>query len=298
MKKRTETKEGPTPTPAKVTGAEPRAALPEGRPSRVYSPRANSKAAKTAKTAGKSALGKLAAFDSPAPFEAPAPLVSRFEVQKQTRSGAWGTLWSEGPVRFDTLEEAEAEEERVFADWSRGPAHRVIRVDDVLMLSALDLDEFAVPLVARFWRLHRPEKEREDFLQPFYDRKRRDVEANWARLSGWEGSTIYFAPEVELPGLWRRFPFARPRTVEDVVRLLTLHELAHYALGHNGLSTSLDHEGTREELREKFAAMEREADVLTAHFWREGLTSATVPKRLPRGLRRDVKPENGDEVAA
>jgi hypothetical protein len=240
----------------------------------------------------------LAPFDSPAPFEAPPPLVSRFEVQKQTRSGAWGTLWSEGPVRFDTLEEAEAEEARVFADWSRGPAHRVIRVDDVLMLSALDLDEFAVPLVARFWRIHRPEKEREDFLQPFYDRKRRDVEANWARLSGWEGSTIYFAPEVELPGLWRRFPFARPRTVENVVRLLTLHELAHYARGHNGLSVSLDHEGTREELRAKFEAMEREADVLTAVFWREGLTRTTVPKRLPRGLHRDLKPGNDVEAAA
>lgn len=63
------TKKSPAPSTAKKTGAEPRAALPEGRPSRVYPPRATSKAAKTAKTAGKSALGKLAAFGGEARLE-------------------------------------------------------------------------------------------------------------------------------------------------------------------------------------------------------------------------------------
>ncbi len=66
------TKKSPTPSTAKKTGAELRAAHPEGRPRRVYPPGATSKTAKTAttaKTAGKSALGKLAAFGGDRPLE-------------------------------------------------------------------------------------------------------------------------------------------------------------------------------------------------------------------------------------
>jgi hypothetical protein len=61
------TKKSPAPSTAKKTGAEPRAAHPGWRPSRVYAP---SKAAKAANTAGKSALGNLAAFGGEARLEA------------------------------------------------------------------------------------------------------------------------------------------------------------------------------------------------------------------------------------
>ena len=64
------TKKSPTPSTAKKTGAELRAAHPEGGPSRVYPPRTASKTAKAAKTAGKSALGKLAAFGGEGLLEA------------------------------------------------------------------------------------------------------------------------------------------------------------------------------------------------------------------------------------
>ena len=65
----TRRKKSPTPSTAKKTGAELRAALPEGLPSRVYPPQEAAKAAKTAKAAGKSALGKLAAFGGDGPLE-------------------------------------------------------------------------------------------------------------------------------------------------------------------------------------------------------------------------------------
>lgn len=205
-------------------------------------------------------------------------LVTRYEVQRQRRSGAWGTLFDEGPVRFDTRREAAAEIRRL-GEWD---PLRVVVVEGVLRITELDLEEYVFPLVARFWRLWAPGRARNKTLQPYLDAKRVDVGTNWAILSGWHPAPIEFAPDVEVPRLWKRFPFARPRTVEGVLRLLTLHELAHYAQGHNGLSVSLDHKGTREELRAKFEEMERQADELTAIFWRDGLTTRTVPRFVPR----------------
>lgn len=202
--------------------------------------------------------------------------VTRFEVQRLYRPDLWGPLFSEGPVRFDTRREAAAEVARVGEGWD---PLRIVPIEGVLKLSRLDLEEFVFPLVARFWRLWAPGQERKD-LSPYIDKPRREqVGTDWARLSSWAGRSICFAPEVELPALARRFPFARPRTVEGVLRLLTLHELAHYVHGHNGLLTSLDHKGTPEALRVKRATMEAEADALTALWWREGMRPGNVPHR-------------------
>jgi hypothetical protein len=214
-----------------------------------------------------------------------APLVTRYEVQRQRRSGAWGTLFGEGPVRFDTKREAAAEIRRL-GKWD---PLRIVLVDGVLRISELDLEEHVFPLVARFWRLWAPGRARDGALQPYLDVKRFEVGTNWAILSGWHPAPIGFAPEVEVPRLWKRFPFARPRTVEAVLRLLTLHELAHYARGHNGLSVSLDHRGTREELRSKFAVMEKEADELLLVFWMKGLTAETVKPRVVAAKGRAAK---------
>lgn len=107
------------------------------------------------------------------------------------------------------------------------------------------------------------------------DRKREHVGRNWAVLSSWAPRPVYFAPEVPLDALHRRFPFAQPRDVAGVLRLLMLHELAHHALMHCGLTVSLN-AGSREERNRGFEEMEAAADVQTAIFWREGLSSATV----------------------
>ena len=98
---------------------------------------------------------------------------------------------------------------------------------------------------------------------------------------------------MELPGLRKRFPWARPRNVASVLRLLTLHELAHYVHGHNGLAASLRHRGSREALAAKFATMEAKADEITRVWWRDGLSRVNVPIRkeyepaaVPRRRRR------------
>ena len=214
-------------------------------------------------------------------------LVTRYEVEELSKGKAWRppTDWGE-PVRFDTKGEAKAEVARRTAGWATAPAFRVVEVSGVLRLTELDLEEFVTPLVARFWRLCFPGREKGDRLRVFFDKKRHDVLGNWATLSPWEGRALCFAPEVEVPRLWKRFPFARPRTVEAVLRLLTLHELAHYAYGHNGLSASLAHEGPREDLAAKIAAWEAEADRLAALWWRKGLTPDTVTAAAAKAARK------------
>lgn len=201
--------------------------------------------------------------------------VIRYEVQRLYRPDAWGPLFGEGPVRFDDAKAAEKERRRVESPTFRC---RVLAVPAVLKVTRLDLDEFVVPLVARFWRLHAPGSERGHALEVILDGPRREqVGTDWARLSGWGGRPIYFAPEVELPGLRMRFPWARSRDVAGVLRLLTLHELAHYVLDHNGLRVSFD--VSRADQPGTFAAMEREADDLAAVWWCEGLTAGNVPRR-------------------
>lgn len=160
--------------------------------------------------------------------------------------------------------------------------NRIVRVTE------RDLLRSALPLVRRYWRLHRPGESR-DYpygpgrrLEPILDETREDVGNDWARLSSWAPRPIFFAPEVPVDRLHVRFPFARPHAVAGVVRLLTLHELAHHALGHCGLRTSLD-AGSREELARAFETMEAEADALMRVFWADGLTPATV-----RPYRREV----------
>lgn len=234
------TKKSPTPSTAKKTGAELRAAHPEGRPSRVYPPQPTPKTAKTAKTAGKSALGKLAAF------------------------GGEGHLEERVSVPVFTID-ADA-------------IHRAT----ALPVTERDLVLHALPLVETYWRLRRPGEPRvrpgygpTPALEPILDAKREEVGRNWAVLLSWAPRPIFYAPEVQLDALHRRFPFARPRSVAGVVRLLTLHELAHHRHGHSGLSASLD-AGSREELVKSFRAMEAEADETTETFWREGLSARTV----------------------
>lgn len=209
------------------------------------------------------------------------PGVTRFEVEREVRSGEWASLgnleslsFGEGPVYFATRKEAEAELRRSRRA-VRPAALRVVEVPDLVPVEPLDLEEFALPLVVRYLRL-RGAKHRNGWLEPMLDSKRATVGRDWATVSGWERRAMVFAPEVPLGKLRERFPFARPSTVEDVVRLLTLHELAHVALGHNGLEDSFRHPGRREVLEERFAAMEREADRLTALWWRKGLTPETV----------------------
>lgn len=98
------TKKSPAPSTAKKTGAEPRAAHPGGRPSRVYAP---SKAAKTANTAGKSALGKLAAFGGEA----------RLEERVAALERAVMTLAVHLPAAlFDVQGHADAKTKRILAD--------------------------------------------------------------------------------------------------------------------------------------------------------------------------------------
>jgi len=187
------------------------------------------------------------------------------------------------PVFYRT----EAEAKAALAEWVavfKRVRFRVVSLPGFVAIEPLDLEEFALPLIVRYMRLHGT-KDRGGRCQPVLDRKRGNVGHDWASLSGWEKRAIYYAPEVPLAGLRRRFPFARPSTVEGVVRLLTLHELAHYAMAHNGLSESLGHRGPREALAERFDAMEREADVLTALWWREGLTPETVTTAAARSAR-------------
>lgn len=202
--------------------------------------------------------------------------VTRYEVQRLHAPDAWGPLFGEGPVRFADAKAAESKwREQDHGNW-RGSL-RVVAVPGVLLVAQLDLEEFVVPIVAKFWRLHAPGVERDVLGVHLDDDRRRDVESDWARLSGWEDRTIYYAPEVELPALRQRFPWARPRNLEAVLRLLTLHELAHYVHGHNGLSVSFD--VPRAEQPARFAAMEREADELATVWWCEGLTPGNVPRR-------------------
>lgn len=216
--------------------------------------------------------------------------VTRFEVQREIRPGLWvsfnpGSLhFPDAPVYFRNRKDAEKE----MALARRCSSTRAVRVEaheGLVAIEPLDLEEFALPLIVRFLRL-RGETDRKGQLQPRLDEKRHAVLGKWAILSSWEGRALCFAPEVPLKALGRRFPFARARTVEAVLRLLTLHELAHYAMAHNGLLTELDHKGTPEALRKKFDTMEAEADVLTALWWKEGLTPETVTVKAAKAARK------------
>ena len=151
-----------------------------------------------------------------------------------------------------------------------------------------DLRQHALPLVEKYWKLRRPGEPRvrpgygpTPALEPILDADREEVGRNWAVLSSWAPRPIFYAPDVPLEALHRRFPFARPRSVAGVVRLLTLHELAHHARGHCGISISLN-ASSREELVQRFEDIEAEADELTAILWRESLSRRTVPRYLPR----------------
>ncbi len=164
----------------------------------------------------------------------------------------------------------------------------------LLRLDVNDLDQYATPVVVEFWRLWRPREPRAwradgDYrgvpLQPLLDDAIRDA---FAELSDMEARAILISPTIDLGKLGQRFPWARPRTVAGVLRLLVLHECAHFALGHNGLRTALDHRGDNASLRAKAGAMEAEADGLTRRWWREGLTRANVP--TSRGIAfRDLE---------
>jgi len=211
-------------------------------------------------------------------------LVTRYEVEREVRPGVWDSLgnpaslnFPDAPVYYRNRKDAEREMARSRRSWP-ACALRVVAHEDLVAIEPLDLEEYVLPVVIRYMRL-RGETDRRGRLQPFLDAKRLTVLKNGATLSPWEGRALCFAPEVPLKALHRRFPFARPRTVEAVLRLLTLHELAHFACGHNGLSVSLDHRGSREELRMKFDAMEAEADKLLVVFWKKGLTAETVKPR-------------------
>lgn len=205
--------------------------------------------------------------------------VTRYEVQRETAPDRWETLgrlgslaFREGPVYFGTSREAERELR--FSARAVAPHRlRVVEVADVVTIEPLDLEEFALPLVVRFLRL-RGAKHRNGRLEPLLDARRATVGRDLATLSPWEHQEIVFAPEIPLGRLRERFPFARPETVEDVVRLLTLHELAHVAFAHAPLAANGRPESA--ERRARCDAMEREADALTALWWREGLTPATV----------------------
>lgn len=217
--------------------------------------------------------------------------VTRYEVQREVAPGVWASLGTPGSINFPDAptfyrDRKDAEKEMALSRRC-GPtrALRVVTHEDLVAIEPLDLEEFALPLVVRFMRL-RGETDRKGRLQPLLDEKRRTVLGKWATLSSWEGRSLCFAPEVPLKALGRRFPFARARTVEAVLRLLTLHELAHYAMGHNGLLAQLDHKGTPEGLRKKFATMEDEADVLTALWWKKGLTPETVTAKVAKAARK------------
>jgi len=207
--------------------------------------------------------------------------VTRYEVEREVRPGVWDSLgnpaslnFPDAPIYYRNRKDAEGEMARSRRSWP-ACALRIVAHEDLVAIEPLDLEEFVLPVVIRYMRL-RGETDRSGRLQPFLDAKRLTVLKNWATLSPWEGRALCFAPEVPLKALHRRFPFARPRTVEAVLRLLTLHELAHYTMGHNGLSMSLKHEGSREDLAAKIAAWEADADRLTALWWRRGLTRETV----------------------
>lgn len=216
--------------------------------------------------------------------------VTRFEVQREVAPGVWvsfnpGSLhFPDAPTFYRNRKDAE-EEMALSRRCSPTRALRIVAHEDLVAIEPLDLEEFALPLVVRFLRL-RGETDRKERLQPLLDEKRRTVLGSWAVLSSWKGRALCFAPEVPLKALGRRFPFARARTVEAVLRLLTLHELAHYAMAHNGLLTQLDHKGTPGALQKKFDTMEAEADVLTALWWKEGLTPETVTVKAAKSARR------------
>lgn len=204
---------------------------------------------------------------------------TRYEVQRETAPDRWESLgrleslaFGEGPVYYGTRREAEAELRR--SRKAVAPHRlRIVEVSDLVTIEPLDLEEFALPLVVRYLRL-RGAKDRKGLLEAILDDRRATVGRDWATVSGWERRAMLFAPEVPLGRLRERFPFAGPAAVEDVVRLLTLHELAHVALGHNGLEESFRQSGTA--LAARLDSMEREADVLTALWWKDGLTAATV----------------------
>ncbi|HQP88955.1 MAG TPA: hypothetical protein PLL76_22090 [Thermoanaerobaculia bacterium] len=156
-----------------------------------------------------------------------------------------------------------------------------------LPVTEKDLAMHALPLVEAYWQLRRPGEPRvrpshghTPALEPILDAEREEVGRNWAVLSSWAPRPIFYAPEVQIDALHRRFPFARPRSVAGVLRLLTLHELAHHAHGHNGLSAGLN-ASSREELDRSFASMEAQADEMTETFWREGLSARTVRAAVP-----------------
>lgn len=214
--------------------------------------------------------------------------VTRFEVQRETAPDRWETLgrleslaFGEGPVYFATRHEAEREVRR--STRAVAPHRlRVVAVADVVTIEPFDLEEFALPLVVRYLRL-RGATNRKGALEPILDAKRTTVGRDWATVSPWERRAILYAPEVPLGRLRARFPFATPETVEDVVRLLTLHELAHVALAHNGTAESFRQSGAA--LGARLEAMEREADALTALWWRDGLTPATVTAEAAQRAR-------------
>lgn len=210
-------------------------------------------------------------------------LVTRYEVEREVRPGVWVSLGSlqslyfgDGPVLFGTRKEAEKElglSRRAVAPHRL----RVVAHVDIVAIQPLDLEEFALPLIVRYMRL-RGAVNRNERHEPILDTKRATVGPDWARLSPWEGQPILFAPEVPLGKLRKRFPFARPSTVESVVRLLTLHELAHVAMGH-ALPQAL-------ASRRKVTTLEAEADHLAALWWRKGLTPDTVTAAAAKAARK------------
>ena len=107
------TKKSPTPSTAKKTGAELRAAHPEGRPRRVYPLGATSKAAKAAKTAGKSALGKLAVFGGDRPLEERVAALERAVMTLAVHLPA--ALWEAQDVADAKTKSVLSELERLFS---------------------------------------------------------------------------------------------------------------------------------------------------------------------------------------
>lgn len=212
--------------------------------------------------------------------------VTRYEVEREVRPGAWKSLgnlaslyFGDAPVLFATR--AEAEKEIRLSRKAVAPQRlRIVAHVDIVAIQPLDLEEFALPLIVRYMRL-RGVVNRLQRYEPILDTKRATVGPDWARLSPWEGQSILFAPEVPLGKLRKRFPFARPSTVESVIRLLTLHELAHVAMGH-ALPEALTS-------RRNVTKLEAEADYLTALWWQKGLTPETVTAAAAEAARATAK---------
>jgi hypothetical protein len=139
-----------------------------------------------------------------------------------------------------------------------------------LALTQRDLDRIGLPILFDLMgRLHDEHGDRIDCSRVFLaiDKERHEVGRNWVSLGSWSPRTIYFAPELPLDAIETRFPdFGPLPDLESAVRVLLLHELAHWRLGHNGLMAGLERADTR--------PWERNADAIALEWYRNGFPAA------------------------